>query len=91
LACLRLKLQLLDVCSQVIPFDNVTFELADTRKDSTERVVNQCPQQREAQRELIAAIVYPGQVEGVIEGPPACGYGSTCGSTERRPRSARLR
>jgi hypothetical protein len=52
----------------VIPFDNVTFELADTRKDNTERVVNKCPQQREAQRETIAAIVYPGQVEGVIEG-----------------------
>ena len=45
LACLRLKLQLLDVCSHVIPFDNVTFELTDTRKDNTERVVNQCPQQ----------------------------------------------
>jgi hypothetical protein len=50
------------------PFDNVTFNLPDTRKDSTERVVNKCPQQRQAQWELIAAMVYPGQVEGVIKG-----------------------
>jgi len=26
LACLRLKLQLLDVCSPVIPFDNTTVD-----------------------------------------------------------------
>jgi hypothetical protein len=45
LARLRLKFQLLDVGSHVIPLRNVTFELTDIRQDNTERVINQCPQQ----------------------------------------------
>jgi hypothetical protein len=39
------------VGSHVIPSDNVTFALTETRKDNTERVINQFPQQLEAQWE----------------------------------------